>query len=453
MADEKYESWGDDGAAAAAAAGLQQITNPTMGRITQTYDISQPSAGMDFDAFDKSKVGASSVPSTPPTPAPPTVYNPGTGPANLGADPAVKAGLGAANELLKSGLAKDYLYPADISGQMVGPGQYDFTAFQDNPEMQRIMQAAFQDPNFTAQFQQGPGDVQAVGHQLTGIGGPERLQGGDYQSLEQALRVPGEIAAQEAYQKGMVNLKDTMGGRGIYGSSIMGNQMNELNKQYMNTLAQNAAGATQQRFQMQQKDQEQINKYELNKAGMNIGQQQFLTEYEQAIATGNAARAQQMALEASKFGLAQDELNLASIKAKSQHQLRAGELGMQQEKDIYSAGLQDAERKQQYGDAALRFDMMQDDRQREFFNQQLKDQFNYQLSSQAWENSINEMLMNQALALAGQGAPLASAALQAQAAQEAAKKQAKAMEDAAMYEAIGTGAGMAGSGLLDWLLK
>ena len=458
MADEKtYDEWGDQ----AALTGLEEVQFTT-DRVT-TGPSSLPPGYVTYPESDVKSISDKGildavnsqvqVPTSPPTPATPVSYNPGTGPADLGADPAVKAGLGAANELLKAGLAKDYLYPQDISGQMVGPGEYNFTRFQQNPEMLRSAIAQWTDPNFQAQFQQGPGDVQAVGHNLTNIVGPERLQGGDYSALEQSLRVPGEIAAGEAFEKGMVNLKDVMGGRGIYGSSIMGNQMNELNKQYMNTLATNAAQATQQRYQMQQKDIENVNKYEISKAGMNIGQQQFLTEYEQAIATGNTARAQQMALEASKFGLAQDELNLASIKAKSAAQLQASELGMEQERDIYSAGLQDADRRQQYGDSALRFQMMQDDRLREFYNQQLKDQFNYQLSQQAWENSINEMLMNQSLAIAGQGAPLASAALQAQAAQEAARREAKAMEDAAMYEAIGTGAGMIGSKGLDWLMN
>jgi hypothetical protein len=263
------------------------------------------------------------------------------------------------------------------------------------------------------------------------------------------LAQPGQLAAEQAFQEGGVDIKNVMGGKGLYGSSMMGNQMVDLSQKHMQTVATNAAQAASQRYGMQQQDLQALNQYELSKSGMNIQQQQFLTEYEQALATGNVERAQQLALEAGKFGLAQDELNYAAMKVRSTHQIDQAEIQQDVAKDQWGAGLMDTQRYQDYMAGGLQHEMGQDEAQRGFYNQQMMDAFNYQMGQQNWEQQINEMLMNQSLAIAGQGAPLASAALTAQSREKAARDAAQAQEQAALYQGLGSVGGSV-LGALPW---
>jgi hypothetical protein len=120
------------------------------------------------------------------------------------------------------------------------------------------------------------------------------LLGGDYEALQKALTTPGEIAAQTAYNQGTNNLVNTMGGQGLYGSSIMANQQrNALDTVYQNALSANAANAAAQRYQLQQADLANMNEQQMQAylarlseattgqqlgAAQNIAQNQFGTD-------------------------------------------------------------------------------------------------------------------------------------------------------------------------------
>lgn len=79
------------------------------------------------------------------------------------------------------------------------------------------------------------------------------LAGGDYDRLEAAYKQPGESAANQGYQIASRDLNQAMGGRGLYGSSLMSTAANEgLNRQYMDSLANNASQATLNRYNTQQ---------------------------------------------------------------------------------------------------------------------------------------------------------------------------------------------------------
>jgi hypothetical protein len=108
------------------------------------------------------------------------------------------------------------------------------------------------------------------------------LMGGDYDALQKALAQPGQIAAQNAYQTGYNNLNNVMGGRGLYGSTIMGNQMNQgLGREYMNALSVNDANAAAQRYQLQQAGLQNQNAFNQNLYGLGLSQQEALNKFNQ----------------------------------------------------------------------------------------------------------------------------------------------------------------------------
>jgi len=81
------------------------------------------------------------------------------------------------------------------------------------------------------------------------------LADGDYDRYELSLRMPGETAARRAYDSAKRDLADAYSAKGMYGSSQYTNQMNnQLGRNYMDSMAQNASQATVNRYQMQQKD-------------------------------------------------------------------------------------------------------------------------------------------------------------------------------------------------------
>lgn len=81
------------------------------------------------------------------------------------------------------------------------------------------------------------------------------LMGGDYDKLQKSLATGGRYAAEDAYNTGTRNLVNTMGGNGIYGSSIMQQQQTQgLDREYMRALATNESNAAATRYGMQQAD-------------------------------------------------------------------------------------------------------------------------------------------------------------------------------------------------------
>jgi hypothetical protein len=281
-------------------------------------------------------------------------------------------------------------------------------------------------------------------------GPAQQLMGGDYDALQQALMLPGQQELQRGFEQSQTQLQNVMGGRGMYGSSMMGNQMVESGRQFSEGLAANAAQAAAQRYGMQQQDLQALNQYNLQSTGMDIGQEQFGSKQLQDLFTGNVQRGLTQQLEAGKFGLAADQMGITQAGQAADTGIRQAALQQAGAQNQYAAGMQQTQREQDYQNQQLQFEMAQSEAQRGFGNQQLKDQFNYEMSNQQWQQQIQEMLMNQSLALAGKGAPLASAQMAAQSQLQAAEQQRAADENAALWGAIGTVGGAVAPKAIDW---
>jgi hypothetical protein len=232
------------------------------------------------------------------------------------------------------------------------------------------------------------------------------LMGGDYQRLEESLRTPGEIAAQRAYDQGLRNLDEVMGASGLYGSSVMGRQMNDrLNQGLMDTLAANAAQAAAQRYGMQQGDTQFGANYALQRAAQDMADTQFGAGYDLQRA------AQQIGQ--NQFGA---NLNLQQLAQQIQDQqfgssygLQRADLARQNALDQYGADMTARNLLNDYNNQRFMFDYGMGGAARNERNGLLQNRFQYDLAAQQWRNALNEQLMNQALALSGQGAPLTTA--------------------------------------------
>lgn len=214
------------------------------------------------------------------------------------------------------------------------------------------------------------------------------MMGGDYDKLQEALTTPGANAATGAYQTGLQGLNNAMSGRGLYGSSIMGNQQVQgLDKVYQQSLANNAANAAGQRYTLQQADLDALNKFNA---------QNYAT-------------------------------------------------GIDQNKNLWTANAVENANRQAYDSSKLGFNMTQADQLRQWQNAQEYEKYTYDLARNAYNNQATESLMNRALALAGQGAPLSASATnyqiaeaQNQAAMQAAREASSAANTAAWLGAGGS---------------
>lgn len=304
----------------------------------------------------------------------------------------IKAGLGKASGLVNSSTAQAYTpYTSSAANAPTQTQMYDYT--QSSP-LQQINA-----PNYTLSAGNAP--------QYQG------LMGGDYNSLQTALTQPGQQAATNAYNTGTQNLTNAMGGRGLYGSSIMGQQQIQgLDREYMNALATNSSNAAAQRYGMEQSDLKSQNDFGLNLYAQKLAEQQNQNSFN----LQNAA------------GLRDQALNTANVdftQADSMNQYNNLKYNAQKE---YDTNLNNWQNQQNY-----------------------EKNFVYPQAQSAWNQSQNEQLINQALALAGQGAPLATAASnqELQSAQLAAQ-QAAAQQN---YNAQlwGSAAGLLGTGVSSYL--
>lgn len=299
--------------------------------------------------------------------------------------PYITAGLDKAKELVAGAKAADY--PSYVSSAANAPKQTQFYDYQASSPLQQI---------------------NAPNYQLSAGAAPsyKGLMGGDYDALQTALQKPGEIAAQNSYNTGLQNLNNTMSGKGLYGSTIMGNQMNQgLNREYMNAMSANAASAAAQRYGMQQADLNSMNDFGLNLYAQKLAEQKDI----------NSFNAQETA------GLRDQAMNAANL------------------------GMQQADMQTQYNNLKYNAQKEYDTNLMNWQNQQNYEQnYLYPQAKQAFDQAQQEMLINQALALAGQGAPLSTAAQNAQLkSQEIAAQQAAAQKnyDAQLWSA---GAGLLG---------
>lgn len=271
-------------------------------------------------------------------------------------------------------------YPSQVSQNQQAPVQMGYYDYTPSATMQQV--AA---PNYTASG-----------------GAYQGLMGGDYNRLEQSLAQPGQLAAQQGYDTGLRNLQEVFGGRGLYGSTMMGNQMNEgLMREYMNALSSNASNAAAKRYSMEQSELASANQFNMNR---EQSQNQFA---QQGFQTGAAHSA-----------------------------------------DLFKAQQAEAQRQQTYSAGQQAWNYQQQAQQRDWQNNQAYEQFTYKLAQQAYDQQMKEAQMNRALAIAGQGSPLSQSYLnyqiaqqQAAASKDAASQMASAQTNAALYGAVGSGAG------------
>lgn len=316
-------------------------------------------------------------------------------------------------------------YPNYVSSAKTAPKSYDFYDYQATSPINQI-----QSPNYKM-----TADDAQKWQNWNAAKSPQyaSLMSGDYNKLQQALTTPGEIAAKQAYSQGLLDLNATMSGNGLYGSSIMGNQMNQgLNREYMNALSTNAANAVAQRYGLQNEQQQALNAL---RSGDYQTIQGLLANQNLAKNTYNQeARAQDLTRES--------DIN------KFLSQNFATDVG--QQKNIWTANALETANKQAYNASNLAFRQEQDNAIRNWQNQQAYEKYQYDLARGAYQNQLQEAQMNQALALAGQGAPLSQMANNYSLAQQqlaAAKDQASANSTAGWLSGgLGLLGGLLGTG-------
>ena len=417
---------------------------------------------------DQQQAGQTTSPA-PPIPPPP-IPAPNT---TLRGEEGANYGLGMAYQAIQGSQASPY--PSYVPSQTNVPTYGDFAAYQPNEPMAQIktpnyklsaevpagdwnsvnapnfqgMLAAptWQNANFT------PAQIQAAYQKLGYAPNYQGLMGGDYNALQQALTTPGEIAARQAYEQGQTNLANTMGGRGLYGSSIMQNQARTaLDQPYIDALTTNAANAVAQRYGLQSSDLASQNQFGLNIYGQQMGENQVANQQGYNVATANQADIQQRNQLNASQNLAQNAQNtdiygrqlefqqnqqglmtdvygkqLAQQQAKNAYNQniygldigreqnvnsfnsQMAQLGLQQNVNLYNADIADATRQQAYGTDVLNYNNQRNEQLRQWQNQRNLEGFQYQLASNAYRQQQQEQAVNQALALAGQGAPLSAA--------------------------------------------
>lgn len=262
----------------------------------------------------------------------------------------VNAGLGAAQNQLNQNLAQGFIYPSYVSSQTNAPTQENYYNYTPTAPLAQV-----QSPNYKMEA----GEYQG-------------LLGGDYDKLQTALTTPGQNAATTAYNQGYKTLTNTMGGRGLYGSSIMQNQAtNNLDSVYQQALANNAANAAAQRYGMEQAGLIDMNKF-------NLTREQQLNDFL-----------------TNKFKLDQSQ-NL----------------------NTYNSDAQENARKMAYGQGLMEWNQNYQDKTRDWKNNSAYEKYVYDLTRQQASDNFNISKLNQALALAGGGSQLVGYQTQADTAQQ-----------------------------------
>lgn len=301
-------------------------------------------------------------------------------------DPYVRAGLSGAQGLIQSQTAKPYTpYTSTAKNAPVQTQMYDYTA---NSPLQQINA-----PNYTL----------SAGAAPTYKG----LMGSDYNALQTALTQPGQQAATNAYNTGTQNLTNAMGGRGLYGSSIMGQQQIQgLDREYMNALASNSSNAAAQRYGMEQADLKSQNDFGLNLYAQKLAEQKDLNAYNSQDIAGQRSQA----------------MNAATI------------------------GATNADSLNQYNNLKYNSQKEYNEQLNNWTNQQNYEQnFLYPQAKNTYDQAQQEQLINQYLALAGQGAPLATAASNAQLQEMQIAAQQQAANQASTNQLWGSALGALGS--------
>ena len=237
------------------------------------------------------------------------------------------SGLGNAQTQISQNQSQGFQYPSYTPSQQNAPTQQAYYNYTPTAPLAQV-----QAPNYSG------------------------LMGGDYNALQSALQQPGQTAATTAYNQGYNNLNNTMGGKGLYGSSIMANQANQgLDTTYQNTLSTNAANAAAQRYQLEQAGLIDMNKYNLQNT--QLQQTQNAADWQ----ARNTSATQQM----------------------------------------------------NYDEGKMNWNQSYADQMTKWQNQQQYEQYAYNLAKTQAQSAYGESMVNQNLALAGSGATLSGQAQQA----------------------------------------
>ena len=349
----------------------------------------------------------------------------------LSEEDAVTTGLGGALQLIanQSGIN----YPGYVPTETTGPSQLSYIGYSSNTPLSSVITPSYQlNMSVNTPQWQNTGlnssvpTAQTAGYNWSNYGrnAPQYqgLMGGDYNRLEQALNIPGAIAATNAYNTGSQALNSAMSGRGLYGSSIMGNQMNQgLNREYMNAMATNAGNAAAQRYGMQQTDLANASGQALegwkgllgestaaNQAGLDYSK--LATNTNLANAANQLTSTQNLNQLGMQQGLAQNAQNMdiygkqmAQSEAANQYGLSAAAQQMQQNQALYNSSAADAQRQQAYNLAAMEYENAGTEATRDWQNEQAYNQYKYDVAAGNYANVQNQQLINEYLALAGKG--------------------------------------------------
>lgn len=262
------------------------------------------------------------------------------------------------------------------------------------------------------------------------------LMNGDYEALQKALTTPGQLSAQSAYNQGYNNLNNTMGGNGLYGSSIMQNQAtNNLDKVYQDALATNSANAAATRYAMQQTDLTNMNaqkqaqylaKLQENAtmqglmANQNLAKNEFsqdnadraLAAWQSKLAENTTAQGLMAAQNLAKNDFASNTYgqNISREQDLNQFAATLYPQQLQAANDQYKAGLLSTQDKRAYDVNKLEWDKSYQDQLTAWKNAQAYEKYQYDLAKRADQSAYQEKKINEQLALAGQGAPLVASA-------------------------------------------
>ena len=101
----------------------------------------------------------------------------------------------------------------------------------------------------------------------------------DYNKLRKDLQTPGDLQINKTYDTADYNIRDVMGGGGMYGSSIHSNAISNNARQRADSLAANAAGAGATTEQLRSQNNQWLGNATLDSARManawNLSQDQM----------------------------------------------------------------------------------------------------------------------------------------------------------------------------------
>lgn len=344
-------------------------------------------------------------------------YSPvlGIGPYNLDTTAGGNAARGVATSGLQmaqnlyTGLLENYTrgqmtYPGYTPTQSKAPTQAAMYNYTPTAPIQQIQAPNYQysaEGNNQAGAQYNPSQVGINMSQVPNAPQYQGLMGGDYDALQQALAQPGQLEAQRAYELGQKQLESKMGAQGLYGSTMMGNSMSDLSRAYQETLAKNAATAATTRYGMQQQDLTNQN---------NLAAQLYGTQMQTGL--GLSSQGLQQSAQQAQAGLGLLNANLGREANVNQQALNAAQMQMGQAQNVWNAGAQETAAQNAYNQQAQNQQQSYLDAVRNWQNQGIAEQGQYNLAANQYQQQLQEQMMNQALALAGQGAPLSQAGSQ-----------------------------------------